>query len=346
MTSYALCALLARPYPVTIWQPPHHDDPLSGTEWTGTVRVEGKTTTLFNGTIHCNNITIQAYNQSTGYMQPYTFPDPTVLSALVIALDSAHISYYIIFYPDWDAFYVKTIGNQSDWWHYWVDYTLPMIDAGHYLLTEKDQQVLFGYLEDWEAHALRFTLDKHTVNVSEETHIRTYNETMAPAANVTVWIGTAHATTNASGIGVIQCTTPGDYQVYAECPGYVRSEKTRLTVLKSLQITRPKNNTIYVWNRPLQIHHHGVFVLGPLDVEVDAVAAIDKVEFYLDGTLYHTDVDLPFTWRLNERAFLDETTITVYGYTSEYGRPMSLYDTDKITVTLLNCFPRLHGNTR
>ena len=348
MTSYVLCALLARPYPVTIWQPPHSDDPVSevDTEWTGTVRVEGKTATLFNGTIHCSNTTIQAYNQSTGHMQSYTFPDPTVLSALVTALDSAHISYYIIFYPDWDAFYVKTIGNQSDWWHYWVDYALPMIDAGSYFLTENDQQVLFSYLEDWDAHALRMTLDKHTVNVSEEFHVHTFNESMAPAADVTVWVGTTQVTTDESGTAVIQCTTPGDYQVYAECPGYVRSEKTPLTVIKSLQITRPKNNTMYVWNRPLQLHHRGVFILGALDIEVDAVAAIDKVEFYLDGTLYHTDVDRPFTWRLNERAFLKEAKICVYGYTSEYGRPMSLYDSDEITVALLNCFPRLHGNMR
>jgi hypothetical protein len=346
MTSYVLCALLARPYPVVVWQPPEdHEPPVQPMdEWMGNVRVEGKTATLFNGTVTCSNITVQAYNQSSGHNELYYLPNPTVLTALVTALDSEHISYSIIFYPDWNAFYVKTINGESDWWQYFVDYRIPMVDAGHYLLTENESRVLFGYLENWITHALRISLDKHTINVSEELIIHAFNESMAPAKNVTIWIGTSQFTTDDSGIALIQCENPGDFQVYAEGSGYIRSEKTRLLVTKSLTITRPANNTIYLWNKPLNIPHYGILIIGALDVEVNAVAAIDKVEFYVDGNLYNTDLTRPFSWKINLRSFTKQVTITVLGYDSENGKSSRLYDQDEVHVRLVNWLPRLHGS--
>lgn len=166
---------------------------------------------------------------------------------------------------------------------------------------------------------------------------------MAPAGNVTVCVGALTWTTDGSGVVIIQCEKAGDYLVYAEGAGYVRSEKTMLTVDKSLRITRPQVNTTYLWNHALQRHREGIFILGSLDVEVSAVAAISKVEFYVDGILCHTDSDRPFIWRMNLRAVLKDETLRAVGYSVESGRLLKLYDSDEVRVLVLNCCPHVHG---
>jgi prenyltransferase beta subunit len=347
MTSYVIPALLGKPYPITIYHADTDDEndtdtTNSTTEWTGTIRIEGKNATLYNGTISCSNSTIHAFNESSGHMQDYYIPYPTVLGTLDEASKQEHFSYYVIYYPSWDAFYVKTIANESDWWHYWVNYSLPMIDAGHYQLTENDSTILFGYLENWYAHALQITLDKQQVNVSEEFHVHVGNETSTPVENATVWMGSTIYTTDETGDVTLQSATPGDFQLYAEKQGYVRSEKIPIHVEKSVTITKPVNDTLYLWNKQTKIPYHGIFIIGQIDIQIETVDAVQKVEFYLDGELYHTDVERPFTWRLNTRAFLKKTTIQVYGYAYARGALLSIYDVDEKEVTLLNCFPYLH----
>jgi prenyltransferase beta subunit len=347
MTSYVLPALLGKPYPITIYHTNTNnengtDTTNSTTEWTGMIRVEGKNTTLFNGTISFSNSTIHAFNESSGHMQDYYLPYPTVLGALDEASRQKHFSYYVIYYPSWDAFYVRTIADDSDWWHYWVDYFLPMIDAGHYKLTENNHTILFGYLESWDAHALQITVDKQQVNVSEEFHVHVGNETSAAVENAIVWVGSASYTTDEHGDATLQSTIPGDFLVYAEKEGYVQSEKIPVHVKKSVEITKPVDNAFYWWNTQTSLPYKGIFILGHIDVEVQASDAVQKVEFYRDGALCYTDVERPFTWRLNTRAFLKKTTIQVYGYTYAHSWLMSIYDVDEKEATLLNCFPQLH----
>jgi len=347
MTSYILPALLGKSYPITIYHTDTHDEngtdtTNSTTEWTGIIRIEGKNTTVFNGTISCYNSTITAFNESSGHMQDYYIPYPTPLGALDEASKQKHFSYYVIYYPSWEAFYVRTIANDSDWWHYWVDYSLPMIDAGHYQLTENNHTILFGYLESWYAHALQIMVDKEHVNVSEEFHVHVGNETSADVGNATVWVGSTSYTTDEHGVVTLQSNLPGDFLVYAEKEGYVRSEKITIHIKKSVKITKPVDNALYWWNKQTSFPYQGIFILGHIDVEVQTSDAVQKVEFYLDGVLYHTDVERPFTWRLNTRAFLKKTTIQVYGYAYARGTLMSIYDVDEKEVTLLNCFPHLH----
>jgi len=346
MTSYAIPALLGKPYPVNIYESNNGnaggDTNGSIDEWTGTIRIEGKNTTVWAGTVCVSESTITAFNESSGHMQDYYIPYPTVLGALDEASKQGHFSYYVIYYPSWDAFYVKTIGNDSDWWHYWVNYSLPMIDAGHYQLTENDQTILFGYLESWYAHALQITLDKQHVNVSEEFHAQVTNETSAPVGNATVWVGSTGHITDEHGDVTLQSTTPGDFLVYAEKEGYVRSEKIPIHIEKSVKITKPINNTVYWWNRQTRLPCKGIFIIGSIDIEVKTTDAVQKVEFYLNGELHYTDVERPFTWRLNTRAFLKKATIQVYGYAYTHGSLLSIYDVDEKEVRLLNCFPRLH----
>jgi len=347
MTSYVIPALLGKPYPIKIYHINPHDENSttttnSGTEWTGIIRVEGKNTTLYNGTISCSNSTITAFNESSGHMQDYCIPYPTVLGALNEASKQGHFSYYIMYYPSWDAFYIRTIANDSDWWHYWVNYSLPMIDVGHYQLTENDHTILFGYLGNWYAHALQITVDKQYVNVSEEFHVYVGNETFAAVGNATVWVGSTSYTTDEHGDVAIQSTIPGDFLLYAEKEGFVRSEKIPMHIKKSVEITKPIDNKLYCWNRQTSLSYQGIFILGYIDIEVQASDAVQKVEFYLDGALYHTDVERPFAWRLNIRAFLKKVTIQVYGYAYAHGSLISIDDVDEKEVTLLNCFPHLH----
>jgi hypothetical protein len=347
MTSYVLPALLGKPYPITIYYTGTHDEngtdtTNSNTEWTGTIRIEGKNKTVFNGTVSCSNSTIHAFNESSGYMQDYYIPYPTVLGALDEASKQEHFSYYVIYYPGWDAFYVKTIANDSDWWHYWVDYSLPMIDAGHYHLTENNHTILFGYLENWYAHALQITVDKQQVNVSEEFHVHVRNETSAAVENAIIWVGSISYTTDEHGDVTLQSNLSGDFLVYAEKEGYLRSEKIPVHVKKSVKIAKPVDNALYWWNKQTSFPYQGIFILGHIDVEVQTSDAVQKVEFYLDGELYHTDVERPFIWRLNIRAFLKKTTIQVYGYAYAHRSLLSIYDVDEKEVTLLNCFPHLH----
>jgi len=130
--------------------------------------------------------------------------------------------------------------------------------------------------------------------------------------------------------------------VYAEKEGYVRSEKIQIHAKKSVTITKPANDTLYLWNKRTSLPWQGIFIVGQIDVEVNTSDVVQKVEFYLDGQLRYTDIERPFVWKLNTRALLKQTTIQVYGYAYTRGSPLSIYDVDEKEVRLLNCFPRLH----
>ena len=50
---------------------------------------------------------------------------------------------------------------------------------------------------------------------------------------------------------------------------------------------------------------HSIIIIGEITVEVDAYdeAGIDRVEFYIDGVLKNTDMDLPYEWLWDETIF-------------------------------------------
>ncbi len=53
-------------------------------------------------------------------------------------------------YPSWNAFFVKAISDEFDWWHYWVDYNLPMVVTGAYQLTDQDEEIVELFLKTHE----------------------------------------------------------------------------------------------------------------------------------------------------------------------------------------------------
>jgi hypothetical protein len=342
MTSYVVPALLGTPYPIKIYESEGGDegnddvnendgeDDTDGDDddgnqddgdanvddWIGNIRIEGKNDTIWNSEVCFSDSMINALNDSSGEMEDYHIPYPSVLGALDEAAQQGGFSYFVIYYPSWDAFFVKTIADDSDWWHYWVDYILPMVGAGTYELTDENEEVLWGYLEDWNARALRIIMNKDTVNVSEEFIVSVYNETMSPVEDAFVYIGSSEYITDENGNVTIQVDTSGDYEIYSEKDGYVRSEKVTINVKKSVEIIKPEGNAVYILNRKTLIQYPNILIIGHIDIEVQTTDDVEKVEFYINNELEYVDTEQPFSWRLNGRAFFKKVTIKVKAYTS------------------------------
>ena len=339
MTSYVIPALLGKPYPVKIYESEeggneddgggnenngdnnsgnddNGDNNIDEDEWIGNIRIEGQTDTIWNGEVCFSDSMITALNDSSGEMEDYYIPYPSVLGALDEASQQGGFSYFVIYYPSWSAFFVKTIAGESDWWHYWVDYTLPMVGAGAYELTEEDEEVLWGYLEDFTARALRIIVNKDTVNASEEFIVSVYNETMSPVEDAVVYVDSSEYITDENGNVTIHIDTAGEYEIYSEKDGYVRSEKVTVHVKKSVEIIKPEDNAIYILNRKTKIQYSNILIIGHIDIEVKTIDDVEKVEFYINDELEYVDTEQPFSWILNDRAFFKKTTIKVKAYTS------------------------------
>jgi hypothetical protein len=325
MTAYAIPALLGVSYPVRILESNGDDENNNdengnddgetfSSDWEGNIRIEGKNSTIWNGNIKFNNSMIYALNDSSGEIEDFYITYPTVLGALDEASRTDGFSYAVKYYPSWDAFFVTKIADDSDWWHYWVDYNLPMVDAGHYELSEENENVLWGYLEDWNARNLRINVEKQKVNVSEESIVTVFNRTMHAVEDAVVHVGSSKYFTDKNGTVSISIDLPGDYNIYAEKEGYVRSEKLNISVVRLLKIVKPVDNALYILNRKMIFSYPQILIIGHIDIKVEAAENVEKVEFFIDNDLRHTDSDVPFRWELNDRAFFDKKTIMVRAY--------------------------------
>lgn len=198
--------------------------------WTGSIRIEGKNSTVWDGIVSVGETYFDAKNVDTGEFDEYYISYPSVLGAFVEASVVAGFLYVIEYWPSWDAFLVKTIDDDSDWWHYWVDFELPMVGMSSYELTEGDDEVLIGYLESWTAHALKVSVDKSEVVVNKEFTISVYNESGSPVEDATVIIGTTEYNTNSDGTVKIKLSKKANYNIYSEKDGFVRSEQKNINV--------------------------------------------------------------------------------------------------------------------
>jgi hypothetical protein len=202
-------------------------------EWSGQIRIEGKYETVFKGIVSVTDSNINARNVDTGETENYFIPYPSVIGAVDEASKIEGFSYSVDYWPAWNAFIIVTIEDNSDWWHYWVDYNLPMVDAGTYNLTDEDNSILVGYLESWEAHALKSSVDKHEVIVNEEFTVSVKNESDNSVEGATVFVGSKKYTTNNQGKVKITITEKGNYKIYSEKDGFVRSDKVDIVVKNS-----------------------------------------------------------------------------------------------------------------
>jgi hypothetical protein len=120
--------------------------------------------------------------------------------------------------------------------------------------------------------------------------------------------------TDENGNATVRIDAAGDYQIYSEKAGYVRSDKATVYVKKSVEIVKPVDHAIYLFNKKTRIHNPDILIIGHIDIEVNATDAVKKVEFYINDNLEYVDTAPPFTWRLNDRAFFKKATIKVKAY--------------------------------
>lgn len=200
-------------------------------DWTGTIRIEGSSGTVFNSLVTFGETDFEAENVNTGITSQYHIGFPSVLGALIEASEEADFTVVIEYWPDWDAFLVKTINGESDWWHYWVDYEVPMVGASTYKLTSEDTKIIWGYVESWDSHALLIDLDKSEVKKNEEFTVTVTDEIGVNVENALVYVGASrYFLTDSQGVATITIPDQGNFVVYAEKDGYVRSETDSIQV--------------------------------------------------------------------------------------------------------------------
>jgi hypothetical protein len=101
-----------------------------------------------------------------------------------------------------------------------------------------------------------------------------------------------------------------------------------------LRIGSPKRGRLYFEDRTLRIfRHHRTIVIDDVLIYTEVKpgdSPIEKVEFYFDGKLKHTDMEKPYLWRINQRS-IRKHTIKAVAY-DEKGRTAS----DQISFRFVN----------
>jgi len=199
-------------------------------EWMGYLRIEGKDNTVWEGTITTGPTTVTAKNHDTGIDEEHTIDFPSPLGALDKASKQAGFTCIVEYWPSYSAFLITEINDDSDWWHYWVDYNIQMDCVGTYELNSEDKEILIGYYEDWYAHPLKISVDKTEIKKDEEITITVTDETDTPLEGATVKINSNTETTGNDGTVTVTLSEKGTYSVYAESDDYIRSEKIDVKV--------------------------------------------------------------------------------------------------------------------
>jgi len=216
-------------------------------EWAGTIRIEGETETIWKGEITVGQIFFNATNVDTATIEEYNLSYPSALGALIAASDIGGFSYSIDYYPSWNAFILTTVKSDSDWWHYWIDYEMPMVGAGDYELTDEDDVILFGYLESWDSHPLKITVDETEVTTKEEFIVEVFNETGAGVEGATVHVGSNAYITDSDGGVTINISARGKYNIYAEKDGFIRSDKKSIEVKSIFELLLERLILFFEW---------------------------------------------------------------------------------------------------
>jgi cobaltochelatase CobN len=191
---------------------------------TAKIRIEGKNETIWSGEVTFSSSTIVDTN---GTLHHILYP--SAVGALDEASKKGNFSYEVIYYPTYDALYVKSIANESDWWHYWVNYTLPNVGADKYEIKEGDY-VLWGHSESWTPSPLKMSLEKDIVKINETFNVTVFNVSAnitTPLENTTVYVDSLNYSTNEEGNATISLGEVGLYEVYAEKDGVYKVRKGR-----------------------------------------------------------------------------------------------------------------------
>ena len=83
-------------------------------------------------------------------------------------------------------------------------------------------------------------------------------------------------------------------------------------------ITKPKENYLYIYGREIAPMPTTI-IIGKItiEVEVNGVLSVEKVEFYIDGELKETKTEEPYEWTWDETSFLAHTIKVVAYYNGD-----------------------------
>ena len=231
-TASAITALVGATYPVKIMTPSTDGETVA-------VRIEGETSTIWNGSVTFTDSTVVDSGGNSYYI-----PLPTTLGALDKAAQLGGFSYELTQYgSDYTGLFVETIageggGATGKYWLYRVDYIDPGIGASTFELnvtsppSPPHMEVLFFLSTTFSELPLKLELDKTSVAIDEVfTATVTYHNGTAwlPLEGATVHADTDY-TTLADGTVEISVDHDATIDVYAEMDGYIRSKKTTVVV--------------------------------------------------------------------------------------------------------------------
>jgi hypothetical protein len=285
--------------------------------WTGFVRIEGKNDTIWSGNLEIYETNIYAENVETEIIEKHHISYPSLLGALDKAANIGDFSYNILFFPNKNSFLISSIENDSEWWHFLVDYKIPIFDTKDYRLNDDDNEILFCYLEKDECKALKLLINKTKIKKNENTTISVFDENDSYVPDADVYAQEKSYKTDENGNLTISFNESGNYQIYAEKNGYVRSNKENIKVKKSLKIIKPLCNCFYILNFQLFKNIEKTLVIGAIDIEIETSENISKVDFYINERLVFSDNSSPYKYRLNEKSFINKTEIIVKSYIME-----------------------------
>lgn len=127
-------------------------------------------------------------------------------------------------------------------------------------------------------------------------------------------------------IGIIGCMLVS--ASLCQATGFFLPDQETLKLVDSAQftaldveITKPSKGFVYVNNQRLFPLLFLTFVIGSITVEANVTGGIaEKVEFYIDSELTHTDYYEPFTWKYDAAGLFRHTlTVKAYDYEGNNG---------------------------
>ncbi len=225
-TSYAIPALLGKPYPVRA---------LELERLPVYVRVEGKNETVWRGEVVVSDSWVTADNSNV----TYHLANATALGALDEA--SGHEERFPYYATDeWGGLYVSSIAGEApegmSGWMYRVDWCSPMVGADQFILNETHREVLW-YYGNWTDILLNISVDKTAITAGDvfTATVEQYDEgnsTWTPCPNATVHADRSYVA-GPDGKAAIRISGSGSYPVFAEKDGGIRSDRVVVRVSSS-----------------------------------------------------------------------------------------------------------------
>jgi hypothetical protein len=223
-TSYAIPALLGRPYPI-----------VKGSEVN--IRIEGQSSTVWKGEVFVSWSDIVDNLNNHHY-----YSEPTVLGALDEASRKAGFTYVVDY--GYGSAYVTTINGEvasgmNGWLFRVNEHTTGAYSADGFVLNEATtppppHTTVLWYYGGWDDKVTRISANPMAVNTGEAftaavTYLDEASETWLPVQAASVHADTTY-TTDSNGQVSISISIPGIYGVYAEKTGFVRTERIQVSV--------------------------------------------------------------------------------------------------------------------